>query len=529
MPASHRDAATNETLVPVVNPQSGGGRARRVERTDTRASALGWWLAGGLFALLATANGAGYRFGVSDQAFYIPVVARALDPAAFPRDAALIDAQGRLMATDEILASIARASGLSLELLFLGGYLLSLAIIWAGLVLVGTRVYRSTWVTIALGAAFTLRHRIPRTSANSFEPYFHPRMLAFAVGVLAVAALLRRRRWMAVGLVAAAAVIHATTALWFAVLIGTAMLVLDPRLRPAAWVAAAVACAAGGWLVLGGPLRASLVRMDATWLEAVATKDSLFLDQWPPWAWAANLGLLAVLWWAHRRRAQRGEASAEDAALVWGATALVALVLLTWPLVAARLALPVQLQITRVFWLVDFVALLYLLALVDRPGERAARVVAALLVAAAAARGIYIMTVERPERPLFAVRLPDTPWQDAMRWVSRQPLDVHILADPGHAWMYDTSVRVSARRDVFLEDVKDSAIAIYSREVAARVVERRAAVGDFGSLTADRAHELAAAYDLDYLVTESELPLPAVYRNTRFRIYALAAPGRVVD
>ena len=34
---------------------------------------------------------------------------------------------------------------------------------------------------VALGAAFTLRHRIPETSANSFEPYFHPRMLAFGL------------------------------------------------------------------------------------------------------------------------------------------------------------------------------------------------------------------------------------------------------------------------------------------------------------------------------------------------------------
>ena len=52
------------------------------------------------FVVLATANAAMYRYGVSDQAFYIPVVARALDPAAFPRDAALIDAQGRLMLAD---------------------------------------------------------------------------------------------------------------------------------------------------------------------------------------------------------------------------------------------------------------------------------------------------------------------------------------------------------------------------------------------------------------------------------------------
>jgi hypothetical protein len=80
---------------------------------------------------------------------------------------------------------------------------------------------------------------------------------------------------------------------------------------------------------------------------------------------------------------------------------------------------------------------------------------------------------------------------------------------------------VAAGRDVFLEDVKDSAIAMYARDVAVRVVERTRAIGDFPALTAERARELAAEYDLDYLVTEQPLPLPIAYRNSRFGIYRL--------
>ena len=57
-----------------------------------------------LFVLAATANGAGYRYGMSDQAFYIPSVVRAVDPAAFPRDGSLIDSQGRLMLADDVIA-----------------------------------------------------------------------------------------------------------------------------------------------------------------------------------------------------------------------------------------------------------------------------------------------------------------------------------------------------------------------------------------------------------------------------------------
>ena len=52
------------------------GRAQTNPRSDVRIAL--WWLAGGVFVILATANAAGYRYGVSDQAFYIPVVTRAL-------------------------------------------------------------------------------------------------------------------------------------------------------------------------------------------------------------------------------------------------------------------------------------------------------------------------------------------------------------------------------------------------------------------------------------------------------------------
>jgi hypothetical protein len=317
--------------------------------------------------------------------------------------------------------------------------------------------------------------------------------------------------------------------------------------------------AAGLWAFATGRLDAPLAPMDEVWLQAVATKDSLFATVWPVWAWTMNLAFLGLLWWAHRRRIRDGVASAEDEALAWGATALVALFLLTLPLVAIGASLAVQLQISRVFWLVDIVALMYVVAVVaDSPSRsdvasvaarqpqgadgasgsarqpegadvasgfsrkiQRARAVAAVLIAVAIARGAYIMLVERPERALFAVHTPDSAWEDAMRWVARQPARAHILADPGHAWKHGTSVRASGGHDVFLEEVKDSALAIYSRDVASRVVERTAAIGDFGAMTADSARDLARRYDLDYLVSEADLLLPVVYRNAQFRIYAL--------
>jgi hypothetical protein len=108
-----------------------------------------------------------------------------------------------------------------------------------------------------------------------------------------------------------------------------------------------------------------------------------------------------------------------------------------------------------------------------------------------------------------------------MRWLKTRPIDAHVLADPGHAWKYGTSVRTSAERDVFIEEVKDSAVAIYSRDVARRVTERAGAAANFEHMTPERARDLARKYRLGYLVTETELSLPLAYRNSRFRVYEL--------
>jgi hypothetical protein len=501
------------------------------------AAALAGFL---VFLVLATANGAGYRYGVSDGAAYVPAVMLAENPAAFPRDAPLIRTQGQFFVVDEVLAVIGRVTGASLESRFFAAYLVAIAAVWAGVILIGSSVYgmdrgpagsapRLTgwWLTVALAAAVTLRHHIPRTSTNSLEPYFHPRLLAFGLGIIAVAAFLRHRNAIAVALVGLAAICHGTTALWFAIAIGTGLMVVDRRWRVPGLLGGAVALAMLVWAA-AGPLRIAASTMDPIWIDALGGRNFIFATEWPLWAWIANLGLLGALWLAHTVRVRRGTATARDTGMVWGATALVALFLATLPLVGAHMALAVQFQFSRVFWVVDFLAALYLIAAAGESLRRTqAATLALVLLTASAARATYIMSSEHAERRLFQVSLGSSPWMDAMHWIAGQPLDVHVVAAADHAFKYGVSVRVAACRDVLLEDDKDSAVAMYSRPIAERVVERRKALADFSRLTAESARELATRFGVDYLVTEAALPLREVYRNTQFRIYALKPAGPV--
>ena len=149
-------------------------------------------------------------------------------------------------------------------------------------------------------------------------------------------------------------------------------------------------------------------------------------------------------------------------------------------------------------------------------------VVAGVLLAVSLGRGAYITQVEHPERPFVQRELENDDWVRVGRWLATHTSpDTHVLADPDHDWKFGHSVRLTARRDVLVEGVKDAAISLYDRGVALRTQERLAAIGDFATLDAAKAHALDQKFALDVLVIDRDLPLPELHREGRFRVYAL--------
>lgn len=240
------------------------------------------------FGLLATANAGGYRYGVSDQAFYVPAAVLAATPDAYPLDRNLIVSQARLLVIDEVAGAIARWTDASLPSIFLVGYVLTLVALFIGAVAFARACRYSWWAVSAFVLLLTFRHRIARTGANSLEGYTHPRMLAFAVGLMALAALVRGRVGWAALAVVASGLLHPTTALWFGVAVGVGAFVTEPAWRRPIAGVAAIAVLTGVWIVLAGPLAGRLARMDEAWLAVLASKDYLFPTEWPAYAWLLN-------------------------------------------------------------------------------------------------------------------------------------------------------------------------------------------------------------------------------------------------
>jgi hypothetical protein len=477
-----------------------------------------------LFLVLATANAGGYRYGVSDQAYYATAVLKARTPTLFPRDSPMFAAQSSVLASDKILAALSRVFGLDLPALFLVTQVVTLIALAGAAVALGRALGFSWTATSLFLALLTLRHHIMNTGANTLEGYMHPRMLAFALGLLALVAVLRRRPTVIVAGLAGAGLAHPTTAAWFVIVAGVATFVDRPSWR-LPLVAAAVALALGaGWAVTAGPLAGHLVLMDPTWLAVIADRDYLFSSRWPLAAWAVNLGYLTFILFTYRQRHARGVAASAEGALVVGWVALVVLFLASVPFEAYSVALVIQAQVNRVFWLLDVAATAYLAWWLLRGPLGTTRVRRAvtlsLVLALSAVRGTYVVT-HADGRHLVDPSLPKTPWTATMTWLSEQSPSWNVLADPAHAWKYGSSVRVAAARDTVLELGKDPALAIYDRATAVRVAARERALSGFDAFTTDDVRRVAQQFSADVVVMTRQQPLhlPILYENAAFVVY----------
>jgi hypothetical protein len=282
--------------------------------------------------------------------------------------------------------------------------------------------------------------------------------------------------------------------------------------------------ALGIWTLTLGPLAGRLTLMDAEWLGALADKDYLFPLRWPVSVWLMNLGYVVAIVWIYSRRAAAGVTTAAETGLAVGCLALVAVFAVAVPLNAARVALAIQLQPARMFWMLDLLAIIYVVWAVAEgrrdPGSRRASLAAAALVVLSLARGAYVMHVEFPERPLFG-RAASGDWGRIAAWVRSTPADSSWLADPLHAALYGTSLRMAAAHDVFVEGTKDAAIGMYDRSVALRTRDRLQRVALFTQMSVDQLRGVGRDYQLDYLISEAEMPMPLVYQSGLIRIYRL--------
>ncbi len=260
-------------------------------------------------------------------------------------------------------------------MVFVSGYLLSLALIWAG-----AGADRRAPLPQPMGRRRRSARRsrcdtaFPRTSANSFEPYFHPRMLAFGLGAArhrgACCAGAPGRRSRSSPL---AAIVHVTTALWFAVLIGVgARRSSTPRMRRLALAGRGLAAVVAAWALTAGRSRPSFTHDGRGLAAGGGRRRTRSLRStgpggpgrgtWRCWPCSGGRSTVAAV---RQPTTPAGPMMPNRRALLWGATALVACSWSRCRSSAARWRCRRSCRSRASSGCVDLVALIYVIAAVD--------------------------------------------------------------------------------------------------------------------------------------------------------------------
>jgi hypothetical protein len=417
----------------------------------------------------------GYHPGLEDDAVYLAAIKHRLHPGLFPFDAQFFELQMQATVFPDWMAAFIRLTGMGVAWAALLWQLAALfAVLW-GCHRIARRLFNEThaqWAAVAMvSAMFTLP--VAGTALLVMDQHLHPRNLATALIVTAVAELLAGRRWTAAALLVLALPIHPIMAAFgisFAAIL--TLMLREPAKQKTLGVAAA-ALMPLGW-AFGPP--------SPPWRQALYFKGYMSLTRWHWYEWLGAVAPLALFWALSRLARRQGDlplARFASAVFVYGVFQQAVALAMQTPPAWVRLT---SLQPMRYLELVYlFMALVggglagrYLL------GRSWWRWAIFLLAANGGMAAVQCAEYSGSPHVEWPGETPANPWLQAFAWVrentptdARFALGPHYLEAEGEDFH---GFRALAERSQLADAVKDAAMVIevpqlgaaWDREVAAQ-------------------------------------------------------------
>jgi hypothetical protein len=245
----------------------------------------------------------GYHPGFEDDGIYLTAIKADLNPALYPHDSDFFRLQMQASAFDGGMAHFVRWTGIPVAWAALLWQFAALYFILWACRRIAAQIFeqaRAQWAAVAMVAAmFTLP--VAGTALNIADQHLHPRNLATALILIAVAWMLEGKRWLAVPALLAAFLLHpimAALGMSFCVFLGLALLEPVPfRMR-----------AAEGSMAAAAPLGWLFAPTNSSWRLALESKSYYSLWRWEWYEWLGALAPL-FLFWLLWRVAQKGAGS----------------------------------------------------------------------------------------------------------------------------------------------------------------------------------------------------------------------------
>jgi Domain of unknown function (DUF6798) len=406
----------------------------------------------------------GYHPGLEDDAFYLAAIKADLNPALFPHDSDFFRLQFQATGFDKLISFSVRLTHLPLAWVVLLWQLAAIFVILHSCWRISRRCFSQAmprWASVGLiGALLTLP--VSGTDISLGDQYLHPRMLATAAILAAVAYMLERRFWLAGLLLAIAFCIHALLAVL--AISFCAFLFWNLRSSSPNW---RLLTPMAGFLL---PLGWAFAPASDAWRQAAATRSFYYLSNWTWYDWLGVYGPLALLLAFQRfLKARRGVAGESPALLPLITSLFYYGVFQT--IVGVAIMLPRGLERLRPFEPMRYLHLLYFLFFLILGGLLGQFVLKrhiwrwALLFVPLGAGMLYA------QRQMYAatehIELPgaasENAWLQAFAWIRENTpvdslfaLDPHYMQLPGENYH---GFRPLAERSVLADYVKDGGMA----------------------------------------------------------------------
>lgn len=405
----------------------------------------------------------GYHPGLEDDAVYLAAVKFKLNPSLFPFHSEFFRLQMQATFFDDWMALFVRISRVPLEWAELLWQFISIFVVLWSCHRIARRLFSepaAQWSAVAMvSAMFTLP--VSGTALFLMDQHLHPRNLATALILFAVAEVLDRRRLPAALLLAIAFLLHpimAAIGVSFCIFLSLALLGTFTRQRQDSAITELVTVAALA------PLGWVLEPANPMWKKALDTKTYCFLYKWRWYEWLGALAPLAVFWLIRHLAQKRGNrilAQFAGAVFAFGlffqALAMVLLAPSAWIRVA-------PLQPMRYLQLVYCFLALILGGLLGKYvlQRRTWRWAAFLLLANGGMLLAQRVEFSASQHLEWPAQPPQNPWLQAFSWIRANTpvdayfaLDPHYLEAPGEDYH---GFRALAERSQLADAVKDAAM-----------------------------------------------------------------------
>jgi hypothetical protein len=376
----------------------------------------------------------GYHVGVEDQAIYLPAILRRLDPALFPHDAVLFEAQTRHTSMVGLIAGLVRTTHISLEWMLLLFHFVTIFLLLLAAWRVAQRCFRNPYAVWAGLAMLTGLMLIPIAGTSQYivDQYLHPRALATALMLLPVADFLpgdaRPRRGFAWLFTVLCFVLSFTVQLQMAVFgLGLLVFLAIP------WERWTRTLSPSAFVLIPFIFLQFFEHGSPAWQEAARLHRQHYLLRWEWYEWLGIIGPMVFFWWWTRVAEKRGEGT-----LAWfcGRLAVYGTVVLV---IGSALVIPPAFERLTVFQPMRMFTFVYIYMLLIGGGllaEVLLRKVAWrwLIVFLPIAAGMYLG--ERAMFPAsphieFPGRTPRNDWVQAFLWIrANTPTDAYFVLNP---------------------------------------------------------------------------------------------------